>query len=570
MIQHLLGSQRTIALCCVAIVLCGVLQVRYAQATERVTDGNSGEQANGAAEGMRTNANGRFVVFMSFASNLVADDTNRAADVFVRDRLSGITERVSVNSEEIQSRSGGFGGSASADGRFVAFFAANLDPEQVAGRTDVFVRDRLFGTTRKVNVTASGEQANGESTSPAISSDGRFVAFVSVANNLLPNVRGGIFVHDLNSGTTERLSTFTAANGCGSPQLSSDGRFVAYTCEFGSTISVFVTDRTTQQVEVVSVAGDGTIPFSGVSLAPSIDGSGRFVAFWSDSRDLVEGDSNGFRDVFVRDRQLQTTELVSVGIGGQPASLGANFGRLSASGRFVVFQSFSPDLIDGSGTTVGDVYLRDRQAGVTRRVTADPVGNLASGVSGFGVGGFDISGDGSTVVYLSDASNLVPGDTNGLRDGFVQELEVPREFEPFAAFRAKVAMLQDVPFLGDQLIATGSFTVSSTGDGIDLATNDVKISLAGVDGKLFELEIPAGSFSPSGLFIFTHEAVQGSSGLLQISRSNAPNSFFFVLTARQPTLGPVNSPLTVSLQIGDDQGSGTIGCFGAPRLKLCE
>jgi Tol biopolymer transport system component len=155
--------------------------------TTRVPVDRSGQQANGESQDEVISAGGRFVAFTSSASNLVAGDTNHSLDVFVRDRKAQVTRRVSVGPGGQQANGGSFSPAISADGRFVAFtsHASNLVPGDTNGADDVFVRDRKLQVTRRVSVGPGGQQANNNSYLPAVSADGRFVAFWSLAGNLV-------------------------------------------------------------------------------------------------------------------------------------------------------------------------------------------------------------------------------------------------------------------------------------------------------------------------------------------------------------------------------------------------
>src|SRR5213076_3051692 len=189
--------------------LCG--RSADAQTTERVSVASGGTEGNGASLSSALSADGRFVAFVSAATDLVAADTNGASDVFVRDRLTGTTERVSVASGGTQSNAASLGSALSADGRLVAFQsdATNLVVGDTNGATDVFVRDRQTGMTARVSVASDGTQANNVSSYPALSADGRFVAFQSDATNLVvgdTNGKTDVFVHDRQTGTTERVS----------------------------------------------------------------------------------------------------------------------------------------------------------------------------------------------------------------------------------------------------------------------------------------------------------------------------------------------------------------------------
>src|SRR2546426_905363 len=274
-----------------------------AGAAERVSVDSAGTQANGASFGQALSADGRFVAFTSVAPDLVAGDTSGAADVFAHDRQTGTTKRVSVDSAGTQANGDSTGVALSADGRFVAFtsVATNLVAGDTNGVTDVFVHDRQAGTTERVSVDSAGSEGNGASTGVALSADGRFVAFTSVATNLVAGDTNGVtdvFVHDRQTGTTERAS-------------------------------------------VDSAGTEG----NGASAGVVLSADGRYVAFTSVATNLVAGDTNGVTDVFVHDRQTGTTERVSVdsaGIEGNGASAGV---ALSADGRFVAFTSVATNLV---------------------------------------------------------------------------------------------------------------------------------------------------------------------------------------------------------------------------------
>src|SRR5437867_4406185 len=214
-----------------------------AQTTVRVSVASDGTEGNDVSLGSALSADGRFVAFDSAATDLVAGDTNGVSDVFVHDRQTGTTERVSVASDGAQGNGSSglvtfaFPPALSADGRFVAFvsFATNLVAGDTNGATDVFVHDRQAGTTERVSVASGGSQSNGSNVGSALSADGRFVAFQSAATNLVADDTNGatdVFVHDRQTGTTERMSVASdgsQGNGFNAgPALSADGRFVAF------------------------------------------------------------------------------------------------------------------------------------------------------------------------------------------------------------------------------------------------------------------------------------------------------------------------------------------------------
>jgi Tol biopolymer transport system component len=202
------------------------------------------------------------VGLVSNASNLVEGDTNNDLDIFVHDRQTGVTEMVSVSSTGAKGNGRSNGLALTPDGRLVAFSStsANLVSGDTNGEFDIFVRDRQAGTTERVSVSSSGEQGNGRTLSPAISDDGRFVAFDSLADNLVDGDTNGRWAWD-----------------------------------------VFVHDRLTGVTEMVSVSSAG-VQGSARSDYPDISADGRFVSFHSQASNLVSGDTNGSPDVFVRDR----------------------------------------------------------------------------------------------------------------------------------------------------------------------------------------------------------------------------------------------------------------------------
>lgn len=259
-------------------------------------------------------ANGRFVAFESDSTNLVDGDTNNfcydshpdgsCPDIFVHDRQTGQTTRVSVSSTGVQGNAKSLGPpSISADGRYVTFqsFASNLVPNDTNGDPDIFVHDRQTGQTTRVSVNPDGTQINNWSATPAISANGRYVAFLSLVAPAPAG--GGVFVHDQQTGQTILIAQW-ATGGLGSNNepnisLSADGRYVVYENINGG--QVYLYDQQTTQTTLISAAPDGS---QGNSYSDdlSISADGRYVAFASNATNLVNGDTNGYFDVFVRDR----------------------------------------------------------------------------------------------------------------------------------------------------------------------------------------------------------------------------------------------------------------------------
>jgi Tol biopolymer transport system component len=347
-----------------------------AQVTQRVSLATDGAQAHGLSQFPSISADGRYVAFTSFATNLVPADSNGFSDIFVRDRQSGTTERVSLDSAGEQGNGDSDYPSISADGRYVAFtsFATNLVAGDTNGFNDVFVRDRQSRTTELVSVDSSGEQGNGGGGTNSISPNGRYVAFSNSSTNLVPGDTNGA-------------------------------------------VDVFLRDRQTGTTELVSVDSSG-MQANDFTSSPSISADGRYVTFESLATNLVHDDTNGIWDVFVRDRQSGTTDLVSVDSGGMHGNGGSYRSSISNNGRYIAFYCEASNLVPGDTNGKGDVFVHDRQSGTTERVSVASGGTQGDSVSFAS----SVSADGRYVAFDSGATILVPGDTNGLPDVFVRDL----------------------------------------------------------------------------------------------------------------------------------------------------
>ena len=395
--------------------------------TERVSKSPDGSPASSMSFDASLSADGRFVAFRSGAANLVADDTNNRIDVFVYDRQTGRAERVNVSSEGVQSSGYAQESVISADGRYVAFASTGATLVEGASdtRTEVFVHDRPTGQTRRVSATPDGLAANDVANSPSISADGSLVAFASTATNIVENDRNSasdVFVRDIPAGQTSRASQSPFgpwANGRSvDPSLSADGRFVAFMTGatnllVGDTTSggVVLFDRQTGQVERVSKAIDGS-PVGGSN--PVVSGDGHFVAYRSSTQNIVENDTNYLTDLFLVDRQSGQTQRVNVSSDGTPGNRDVYDPAISANGRFVAFHSHATNLVPNETTSGLGVFVRDLGTGETRRVGPSSIGVEGNRWIGLAA----LSADGRTVVYQSGADNLVTGDTNKATDIF--------------------------------------------------------------------------------------------------------------------------------------------------------
>jgi len=415
-----------------------------APAIRRVSVATDGTQGNTYSDSPSISADGRYVAFYSDASNLVSGDTNDTRDIFVKDLQTGTTQRISVASDGTQGNNSSLYPSISADGRYVAFEseATNLVSGDTNDTGDIFVKDLQTGTTSRISVASDGTQGNNSSLYPSISADGHYVAFWSGASNLVSgdtNDTGDIFVKDLQTGTTQRIS----------------------------------------------VASDGT-QGNNSSLYPSISADGRYVAFDSSASNLVSGDTNNSTDIFVKDLQTGTTSRISVASDGTQGNNSSLYPSISADGRYVAFESSASNLVSGDTNVVPDIFVKDLQTGTIKRISVASDGTQGNNYSG----GPSISADGGYVAFYSLASNLVSGDTNNSTDIFVYALS--NDNLPVVNFGATVASgtegnsdtVINIPVtLSTTPLA--DVTVLSGGDGNDILVggfgNDTLIGGSGSD-----------------------------------------------------------------------------------------
>lgn len=402
-------------------------------AIERISVDDSGNEAHGYSFDPTMSTDGRFVAFSSDAPDLVTGDTNATRDIFVYDRTNRTTERVSVDTAGNQSNAFSYDPTISADGRYVVFVssATNLVAGDTNGVEDIFLHDRTTGVTERVSLDSMGNQPNGNSSRPSISADGLRVVFESSADNLIagPSLTlYHVYLYDRSSHTVKRLSHDPMggeANGNSEfPWISASGRFVSFRSDAGNLVSgdtngvadVFVYDLNTDSIERVSVdsmgneANGGSI-YDGI---PVLSDDGSFVVFQSSATNLVAGDTNGVADIFVHDRTAHTTERVSVDAAGVQADQECLQPWISGDGRFVTFDSMAGNLISGDTNSTSDIFVYDRTADDIARVSVDGDGNEVPGWSTNSA----ISGDGKVIAFGSIDALLVPNDTNNDVDLF--------------------------------------------------------------------------------------------------------------------------------------------------------
>jgi len=455
----------------------GILTIRASLGFQgKEGNGTSGEPSGGASA-ISISKDGRYVVFGSDSTNLIANDTNNARDVFLRDTISNSTVLVSASTTGAPGNDGSDNPSLSSDGRYVAFEskATNLvtSPAVSAGVKQVYRWDRETGAMILISQALNSgtpTSGNDESKNPTISNDGDLVAFETKADNLDGTTGGAgpgdpdhsadgrfdIYVRAVVAATTTLLSRVTSGGAKGdgdsrNPAISPNGEFVAFDSratnlvvvsdpgglDTNTKIDVFVRHLTgsleTRRVSLDTASGnadgDSKIPaISDVSSTGDV-----YVAFQSFATDLITGDTNAVPDVFVVNAKsfftgtptVTLAQRVSVTSAGNQVGEGLVVGStvevhegvsISHDGRYVGFGSQAPDVVADDTNRTGDVFVRDRTLGATVRVSVRTLGTQPSGISDFSA----LSGDGRFVAFISLSSDVVEHDENGAIDVFVR------------------------------------------------------------------------------------------------------------------------------------------------------
>lgn len=404
---------------------------RTVSAISAVSRNNQGFLGDLSSSSVSISGDGRFLVFVSAATNLAAGDSNDKDDVFLHDRMAGTTIRISQSATGEQGDDDSGSPVISEDGDHVAFesLASNLVFDDTNNSQDIFLFHRLTGQIEMLSLSPEGIPGDGHSGRAGLSGAGRYVVFASAAANLVSNDRNGlqdVFLRDTELKSTTRLSVGRAgveSDGLSDrPAISRDGRYVAFHSA-GATLvpndrngafDVFVYDRETSQLELASQTSSG-LRGNDDSAHPSISADGRFVAFQSWASNLEAGDANFASDVFLRDRQESLTRRISVGNNRAAGDADSRFPFISADGRYVVFESAATSLIQGDTGLASDIFLYDRLATKVSKLTFNALGLPAGNDSAQP----RLSGDGRFVAFQSLAFNLVPGDGNAVSDIFV-------------------------------------------------------------------------------------------------------------------------------------------------------
>jgi Ca2+-binding RTX toxin-like protein len=336
----------------------------------------AGVLGDGTSSGASLSADGTLVAFTSLATNLVAGDTTGKMDIFVKTLATGAIQRVSVAADGTQGDNDARLAHISADGKFVLFdsYASNMVAGDTNASCDVFLKNLATGAVTLVSSDAAGVEGNSSSYGSSLSANGRYVVFESTATNLVAGDTNSVF-------------------------------------------DVFVKDLTTGAIQRVSTSSAGAQGTAGSSGA-SISADGRYVAFGSTSANLlasVDGTSSG-ASIYVKDLTTGTLQLVSADASGVSGHMNSKNAVISADGHYVAFVSDSDNLVAGDTNGKSDVFIKNLATGAIQRVSTS-----AAGVEGDNYSGTDtpaFSADGKYLVFSSGASNLVAGDTNSGYDIF--------------------------------------------------------------------------------------------------------------------------------------------------------
>lgn len=396
--------------------------------TVRVSMNSDGKEpaTDNEFEGMPASisADGRYVAFLTFA-RLLPRDTNIHNDVYVKDMLTGTLDLVSTAGDEALANFRNHQPAISATGRYVVFAsqASNFVPEDTDIGTDIYIKDRVTRQIRLVSANAAGVRASESSIQPVVSADGRYVAFLSYARDLaLPTnlANPDVYIKDMQTGAVERAQANAAGAIIGgatnSPAMTPDGRYVAFSLNYytpatGVMTRLYVKDRSTGEPIRVDRTSGGAYQSAGAAITPALSADGRFVSFASNNSTVALFDYNSLQDVFVFDRNAFVSQRAAV-TGGTNSNGHSGEAMISRDGNRVIFTSDANTVIDGDGNQVRDAFLfNNGSTSFALRGSSTSLSQLADAPF--------ISADNAWVGFRTMASNIVAGDSNAKPDVYV-------------------------------------------------------------------------------------------------------------------------------------------------------
>ncbi len=405
-------------------------------AITRASTGTDGTQGNGRSGSAALSGDGTLVAFDTVATNLgVTPDPSGSSSVFLKNLTTGVLTRLSTDSDGDPLTGQSFGASLTPDGSAVAFTTGAQELVGSGRPRQVVVKSLVTGDLRVASTAADGTLANADVTTPSLSDDGRTVAFGTAASNLVPNDTNqtfDVFVKNLDTGAIIRASA--AADGTPANDfsisflLAGDGRSIAFHSTATNLVAgdtngradVFVKNLTTGAVTNASTAADGR-QGNGNSFNAVQSRDGNLVAFLSNADNLVAGDTNGRADVFVKNLTTGAITRVSTAADGTQGNADATgIPQISADGTKVAFTSRATSLVAGDTNLATDTFVKDLTTGTLTRVSTAADGTQGNGPSNGSI--LALSADGSRVAFDSQATNLVPGDTNNTTDVFVADV----------------------------------------------------------------------------------------------------------------------------------------------------
>ncbi|MBN1374198.1 PD40 domain-containing protein [Candidatus Dojkabacteria bacterium] len=391
----------------------------------------SGAECSVGSHGASLSSDGRYVVFTSQCALFVPSDSNGQTDVFMKDLVTGTFTRLSTDSSGGEISTETYSAVISANAQYVVFMSPSSEyvPGDANGTYDIFRKDISTGAVLRMSISTEGVDSDDMSSNPAISADGQYIVFDSMATNLILNNlypgKTDVYIRDVQSSTTSVIgySTTEPDGDVMGNSLSSDGRYLAFWSDATNFVNddinycsdIFVKDMINETYTLVSTSSSGEQGDNDSSSPPKISGNGRYVVFSSEATNFVDIDTNNFADVFIKDLETSTIEMVSVSSSGTQSDSSSYGLDISDDGRYVIFRSDATTLVDNDTNGLTDLFLRDRVSGTTTRVNVSPLGEQSDAEVMYS----SISGDGNFIVFSSAATNIVDDDFNGNSDVFL-------------------------------------------------------------------------------------------------------------------------------------------------------